>query len=103
VPSTTQDTSAGEEVQCLLKRAGFDPGTVDGVFGPHSQAAARAFQTAMNNKYGAELVGSDCRMPSGGPETVLNIEQSYVSSFKGKTADLGKTYTNEFAVTASRA
>lgn len=43
------------------------------------------------------IFGPDCRMPSGGPETVLKIEQNYVSSFKGKTADLGKTYTNEFA------
>jgi NitT/TauT family transport system substrate-binding protein len=44
-----------------------------------------------------EIFGSDCKMPTGGPETVLKIEQNYVSSFKGKTADLSKTYTNDFA------
>jgi NitT/TauT family transport system substrate-binding protein len=44
-----------------------------------------------------QIFGSDCRMPSGGPQTVLKIEQDYVSSFKGKSADLSKTYTNTFA------
>ena len=43
------------------------------------------------------IFGTDCRMPAGGPETVLNILQKYVSSFKGKTANLSQTYTNEFA------
>jgi NitT/TauT family transport system substrate-binding protein len=40
-------------------------------------------------------------MPQGGPETVLSVLQNYVSSFKGKTADLSKTYTNDFANKAS--
>jgi hypothetical protein len=55
VPSTTRDTSSGEEAQCLLVHAGYDPGTIDGVFGPHSQAAMHQFQTDMNNWYGAGL------------------------------------------------
>lgn len=54
-PSTTQDTSSGEEAQCLLIRAGYDPGPLDGVFGPRSQAAARAFQSDMNSLFGAQL------------------------------------------------
>jgi hypothetical protein len=29
------------------------------------------------------------------------VLQNYVSSFKGKTADLSKTYTNDFANKAS--
>jgi NitT/TauT family transport system substrate-binding protein len=48
-----------------------------------------------------QIFGSDCRMPAGGPETVLKVEQNYVSSFKGKTADLSKTYTNSFAAKAA--
>ena len=48
-----------------------------------------------------QIFGTDCKMPAGGPETVLKIEQNYVSSFKGKTADLTKTYTNDFANKAS--
>jgi NitT/TauT family transport system substrate-binding protein len=44
-----------------------------------------------------EIFGTDCKMPAGGPEVVLKIEQDFVSSFKGKTADLSKTFTNEFA------
>jgi NitT/TauT family transport system substrate-binding protein len=48
-----------------------------------------------------EIFGTDCKMPVGGPETVLKIEQNYVASFKGKTADLSKTYTNDFASKAS--
>ncbi len=47
------------------------------------------------------IFGSDCKMPQGGPETVLSVLQNYVSSFKGKTADLSKTYTNDFANKAS--
>jgi len=43
------------------------------------------------------IFGTDCKMPTGGPETVLSILQNYVSSFKGKTATLSETYTNEFA------
>jgi NitT/TauT family transport system substrate-binding protein len=44
-----------------------------------------------------QIFGSDCKMPAGGPQNVLKIEQSFVSSFKGKTADVSKTYTNDFA------
>jgi len=44
-----------------------------------------------------QIFGSDCKMPAGGPENVLKIEQNFVSSFKGKTADVSKTYANEFA------
>jgi hypothetical protein len=64
VPSRTTVTSAGIEAQCLLKRAKFDPGTIDGVFGPNSQAATRNFQTLMNNAFGYNtavdgIVGSE--------------------------------------------
>jgi NitT/TauT family transport system substrate-binding protein len=47
------------------------------------------------------IFGTDCKMPVGGPETVMKIQQAYVPSFKGKTANLGETYTNEFADKAS--
>src|SRR5438105_11706781 len=47
------------------------------------------------------IFGTDCRMPSAGPQTVLSIEQNYVSSFKGKNANLSETYTNQFANSAS--
>ena len=53
------------------------------------------YVSALQNQL--QIFGSDCKMPIGGPETVLKIEQNYVSSFKGKTADLSKTYTNDFA------
>ena len=43
------------------------------------------------------IYGNDCRMPSGGPETVQKIQQQYVSSYKGKSANLSETYTNQFA------
>jgi peptidoglycan hydrolase-like protein with peptidoglycan-binding domain len=32
------------EVQCLVKRHGFDPGAIDGIFGPNTEAAVIAFQ-----------------------------------------------------------
>jgi len=40
---------------------------------------------------------TDCKMPAGGPETVMSIDQKYGRVFKGKTANLSETYTNEFA------
>ncbi|MFE3515224.1 glycoside hydrolase domain-containing protein [Streptomyces sp. NPDC059166] len=45
---TVRSGSAGEQVkaaQCLLKAAGSDPGTPDGIFGPDTAAAARNFQS----------------------------------------------------------
>jgi len=48
VPLTTGVSAAGIEAQCLLARAGYNPGTIDGVFGPNSQAAARALQNTVN-------------------------------------------------------
>ncbi|MFF7476928.1 peptidoglycan-binding protein [Streptomyces sp. NPDC008092] len=47
-PSTTVVTSAGIEAQCLLKKVGENPGTIDGIFGPKSQAAALQFQKKVN-------------------------------------------------------
>lgn len=45
--TTVRNGSTGDRVkaaQCLLKAAGFDPGTPDGIFGPDTTAAARNFQ-----------------------------------------------------------
>ena len=49
------------------------------------------------------IFGTDCKMPSGGPATVLNVLKTYVPSSKRQNAtiDLSKTYTNEFADKAS--
>ncbi|MFD4603530.1 peptidoglycan-binding protein [Streptomyces sp. NPDC058464] len=55
IPSTSQVTAAGKEAQCLLKYRGYDPGTVDGIFGSKSQAAARAFQHDINDLCEAAL------------------------------------------------
>jgi sulfonate transport system substrate-binding protein len=57
------------------------------------------YVTALQNQL--SIFGTDCKMPVGGPETVLQIEQKYVPSFKGKNANLTETYTNEFANNAS--
>ncbi|NJQ02039.1 peptidoglycan-binding domain-containing protein [Streptomyces zingiberis] len=55
VPSSGGVSNAGIEAQCLLKRAKFDPGTIDGVFGSNSRAATRRFQTLMNNAFGYNI------------------------------------------------
>jgi len=47
------------------------------------------------------IFGTDCKMPAGGPETVQKIQQRFVSSYKGQSANLSETYTNEFADKAS--
>jgi len=57
------------------------------------------YVSALQNQL--QIFGTDCKMPAGGPETVLKVEQNYVSCFKGKTADLSKTYTNDFAAKAA--
>src|SRR3712207_9379907 len=49
VGPTLQEGSSGEAVEVLqraLQRAGFDPGPVDGEFGPMTAAAVRSFQAA---------------------------------------------------------
>ena len=47
------------------------------------------------------IFGTDCKMPAGGPENVQKIQQQFVSSYKGKSANLSETYTNDFAAKAS--
>ena len=47
------------------------------------------------------IFGTDCKMPAGGPETVQKIQQQFVASYKGKSANLSETYTNDFADKAS--
>jgi NitT/TauT family transport system substrate-binding protein len=43
----------------------------------------------------------DGKMPSSGPPVVADIEAKYISSMKGKTVDLSKTYTNDFVTAAT--
>ncbi len=57
------------------------------------------YVTALKNQI--SIFGSDCKMPLGGPETVMKIQQDYVPSFKGKSSNLSETYTNQFADNAS--
>ncbi|WP_405554919.1 peptidoglycan-binding protein [Streptomyces sp. NBC_01171] len=58
-PSSTVVTTAGIEAQCLLKKAGFSPGTIDGVFGSKSQAAAKRFQDFINDETHRDLLAVD--------------------------------------------
>ncbi|MFI1568807.1 peptidoglycan-binding protein [Streptomyces sp. NPDC020490] len=59
IPSSTGVSSSGIEAQCLLKKAGFDPGTIDGVFGTNSKAAAKAFQAYINDETNRDLLATD--------------------------------------------
>lgn len=45
----------------------------------------------------------DGRMPAGGPETVLQVQQAFSKTVQGKTIDLAKTYTSEFVDVANKA
>ncbi|MEU2589013.1 peptidoglycan-binding domain-containing protein [Streptomyces avermitilis] len=51
VPSPTSVTSAGIEAQCLLSVLGMYTDTIDGIFGPHSQAAMKVAQQAYNESH----------------------------------------------------
>lgn len=55
VPSGTQVTSSGLEAQCILWFTGFNPGTIDGVFGRNSRAAMTDFQAWMNDHFASGL------------------------------------------------
>ena len=55
VPLTTGVSAAGIEAQCLLRQAGYSPGTIDGVFGPNSQTAARGLQSFVNSNFHANI------------------------------------------------
>ncbi len=46
---------------------------------------------------GKTMFTPDGLMPSGGPQTVLSVLATVSKSVKGKTVDLSKTYTTEFA------
>jgi hypothetical protein len=44
IPLTTGVSASGIEAQCLLRHAGYSPGTIDGIFGPISQSAAKSLR-----------------------------------------------------------
>ena len=46
---------------------------------------------------GRGMYTADGIMPEGGPETVLAVLSGFSKNLKGKTIDLSKTYTTEFA------
>ena len=43
------------------------------------------------------IFSPDGKMPQGGPESVLNIENQTNADVKAAKIDLSQTYTNEFA------
>ena len=57
------------------------------------------YVTALQNQL--SIFSPDGKMPSDGPQSVLNIEQQTNQSVQGKQIDLSTTYTNEFASNAS--
>ncbi|HEX2909400.1 MAG TPA: ABC transporter substrate-binding protein [Chloroflexia bacterium] len=57
------------------------------------------YVTALKGQLG--IFSPDGKMPQGGPESVLNIENQTNQDVKGKKIDLTLTYTNDFASNAS--
>ena len=49
---------------------------------------------------GKAMFTADGVMPQGGPETVLAVLSAFSKNVKGKTVNLGKTYTTEFVKNA---
>jgi hypothetical protein len=56
-PGVALNAAAIREAQTALKRLGFDPGGVDGVVGPRTRAATRAFQQANGMNASGALSG----------------------------------------------
>lgn len=52
------------------------------------------YVTALQNQMG--IFSPDGRMPSDGPQSVLNTENETNTAVQGKSIDLNSTYTNEF-------
>ncbi|GAC1364184.1 MAG: ABC transporter substrate-binding protein [Ktedonobacteraceae bacterium] len=57
------------------------------------------YVTALKNQM--SIFSPDGKMPAGGPESVLKVEQQSNKDVQGKQIDLGATYTNDFADKAS--
>jgi NitT/TauT family transport system substrate-binding protein len=57
------------------------------------------YVTALKNQL--SIFSPDGKMPDGGPQSVLSIEQQTNQSVQGKQIDLSTTYTNDFANNAS--
>ncbi|MFC9269077.1 peptidoglycan-binding domain-containing protein [Streptomyces zhihengii] len=73
-PSSTSVSAAGKEAQCLLKHQGYSPGTVDGIFGSNSQAAAKRFQARVNELCGRRVLDVDGKV---GPATWPHLRDVY--------------------------
>ncbi|MFE9687364.1 peptidoglycan-binding protein [Streptomyces sp. NPDC006285] len=67
VPSSVSVTAAGIEAQCLLRTMGFEPGTIDGIFGRNSKAAMRDFQQTVNSRANAGLTVDGLPGPQSWP------------------------------------
>lgn len=52
-------------------------------------------------KDGKAMFSPDGKMPKGGPEFVLSVQQQFNENVKDKKIDLSKTYTTEFADSAT--
>ncbi len=82
-----------EELQQMLKAAGFDPGPLDGKFGPQTRAAVLAFQQAKSIQVDG-VVGPQTRaallglppVPPGGVEPSGGAEPASVPQSPGQTA-----------------
>ncbi len=49
-----------------------------------------------------DMFTTDGVMPKDGPDIVLKVQQAFNAHLKGKTIDLSKTYTTEFADAANK-
>ena len=67
---TTPDQDLIRQAQIALRDAGFEPGRIDGVMGPRTQAALRQFQAAQGLPQTGSLDGDTQKelMAAQGPE-----------------------------------
>lgn len=100
--ATLRNGSSGAEVKELqqaLARAGFDPGTLDGAFGPKTERAVKAFQRAngleadgvVGKKTRAALAGGVVAPPVNPPPSTGTPGD--VTTSRSKTATIGSTPT----------
>lgn len=98
-----KEGSTGEDVKTIqqqLKSAGFDPGVIDGIYGPQTAAAVKNFQTAAgitsDSIYGPETASTlstykPVTIPTAAPAVTQTVAQP-TSQTVAKPLDLANEY-----------
>ena len=103
---TYTDEPTVRAVQTALKDKGFDPGTIDGIYGPKTQRAIKAMQSAAGTAQTgvidySVLMALGISAPSGGSVPVSSPAPTASGDFGGYAQVLHPTATTQTAAPTS--